>query len=150
MQDTKNWFETKILPWSPEELPVFLIEKSQPDRFTNDIIVRRHAVEQWLHWLKENSPLQGYRDIVIDRERLQKLPEDGPLIGLRSIDEEPESFTMFRDFEVKTEEDQFNDNDGNPASDSGCLIPPSKMPSEKEKMQKTVENLVESMLFNPF
>ena len=130
------------MPWTPQELPVFVIENAESGQITKDMIVRRELVERWLMWLKLNSPLKKYQNIKIYNSRLASLPENGPLKGLRSIDREPETTTLFRDTDTSNEEEHVKDNDGNPASNSLCSIPPTEIPTESSQRERILEHLI--------
>ena len=52
---------------------------------TIDLKVRRRHIEVWLRWLKANSPIPGYRNLVISQANLDLLPVDGT-IALKEID----------------------------------------------------------------
>ncbi|KJK73873.1 hypothetical protein H634G_10851 [Metarhizium anisopliae BRIP 53293] len=47
-------------------------------QFTRDFRVRRSCLLIWLHYLQRHHP--GYRDIVVNENRLQRLPRDGSIV----------------------------------------------------------------------
>ncbi|XP_044721877.1 ATP-dependent DNA helicase PIF1 [Hirsutella rhossiliensis] len=47
-------------------------------QFARDFRVRRSCLLTWLHYLRRHHP--GYRDIVVSRDRLQRLPLDGSIV----------------------------------------------------------------------
>ena len=73
-----------ILPRLPAEVDIVRVRRQGKDDTHKDVRVRRHRIEGALHWLKENNP--AYSDIVIDRSRLQNLPEDGELPNVRTVE----------------------------------------------------------------
>ena len=73
-----------ILPRLPAEVDVIRVRRQGKDDTHKDFRVRRHHVERALRWLKEYNP--AYSDIVIDRARLENLPEDGELPNLRTVE----------------------------------------------------------------
>lgn len=69
------------LPLLPPDLDVIILrpanETNQPHmtrQFRHDFHVRQSAIRQWLLFLKQQHP--GYRDILIDEDRLSQLPVD--------------------------------------------------------------------------
>jgi len=79
------------LPRDPSSLDLLIVRRYSEDGSNfRDFHVRRGKVMQALRWLKENNKL--YRDIVIDDETLQSLPENG------SIAEKLPQFTDDRNY----------------------------------------------------
>lgn len=81
------------LPRLPGELDVILVRPSnfnpeQPQvarQFGRDFWVRRSSVRAWLDFLVAHHP--GYRDVVVDQDRLSRLPEDGSVADQLAIEE---------------------------------------------------------------
>ena len=70
------------MPRSPSSLDILVVQResaNDPSAF-RDFIVRRGKVGRALIWLKENNPY--YRDIIIDDEILQSLPENGSIVNI--------------------------------------------------------------------
>ncbi|KAK8913490.1 hypothetical protein VCV18_011496 [Metarhizium anisopliae] len=74
------------LPVVPEDLDIVLIRPPMMDgdprlqqQFARDFRVRRSCLLIWLRYLQRHHP--GYRDIVVNENRLQRLPVDGSIIG---------------------------------------------------------------------
>ncbi|CZR49932.1 uncharacterized protein FPRO_16137 [Fusarium proliferatum ET1] len=70
------------LPLLPRELDVIVLrprnQTAQPHmirQFRGQFRVRQGHIRQWLEFLRANHP--GYREIVIDEEHLNHLPQDG-------------------------------------------------------------------------
>ncbi|KAJ2965409.1 hypothetical protein NQ176_g10632 [Zarea fungicola] len=73
------------LPLLPQELNTVLLRPANTSshanlsrQFTRQFRVRRNAVMVWLDYLRHHHP--GYRCVVIDKERLSQLPEDGNVV----------------------------------------------------------------------
>ena len=77
-----------ILPRIGPEVPVVVIRKKGTKGVSQDLKVRRQVVTLWLNWLKTNSPIPGYRNLTISVERLNTLPESGPMEGLCVLETE--------------------------------------------------------------
>ena len=67
----------KILPKLRAELAVIKVRRKNADDICQDFKVRRHVVQNALHWLKPNN--KAYKDIEISQKRLDLLPEDGDI-----------------------------------------------------------------------
>lgn len=72
------------LPQLPENIDVLILKPSNTNtsnrlqrQFSHDHHVRRRCILQWLRYLKDNHP--GYRDVEIDFQALNQLPEDGDI-----------------------------------------------------------------------
>ena len=82
------------LPLLPGEVDIILLRPSNTDSDDRLIRVRRHAIETWLHFLRENHP--GYSGITISSDRIQNLPDDSSVIDdilTQSTDPDPNSST---------------------------------------------------------
>ena len=132
------------MPRLPSEVPIVIVQRrNSATAKTNDFRVRRHFVEFWLHWLKKHSPLKGYKDLNICQDRINQLPVDGVLDGLRTIDTDDTDFStrmLARDYE--NQEDQGADIDGNPATNSTVPLPPSHVQSENQSINILLEKCI--------
>lgn len=111
---------------------------------TNDLRVRRLHVEKWLRWLKANSPLIGYKNLIICDDRLKDLPQNGYLDGLRVIetDSEVEEIALHRDNADNIDNvELFDDTDGNPTSDSGVPLPAESILSETDAINNIFNSI---------
>src|SRR5215212_2921579 len=73
---------TKTLPRQPSSLDVLVVRRqtaNEPTAF-RDFIVRREKVARALLWLKKHNGY--YKDITIDNEILQTLPENGSVFNI--------------------------------------------------------------------
>jgi len=78
----KNTTVFAKLPQLPRNIEVLVLKPSNTNsnnrlqrQFSRDHRVRRSCIYQWLVYLKANHP--GYRDVDIDTDTLNQLPEDG-------------------------------------------------------------------------
>ena len=91
-----------VLPHMPSDLPIVIFKASDRSDKNLDFKVRRHNVLQALIWLKSNNIL--YKDVQIDMQRIQKLPEDDYLnIANMVIDE---STSAINQYDCGTEDNQ--------------------------------------------
>ena len=67
----------KTLPLLPEEISVVVIKRRGSNGSFHSLHCRRHIVQKALQWLVEHAP--AYKDVIIDPERLAKLPVNGDL-----------------------------------------------------------------------
>ena len=82
-QDIQGFLDSNIA-----HLPYLTIRRHGTDNTHRDCTVRREKVLRAIMWLQANNPF--YADIAIDYESLQRLPEDGVLDDLPTV-EDPES-----------------------------------------------------------
>lgn len=75
------------LPRLAADIPIVIIRSPNHSNPANsiDLKVRRNHVEVWLRWLKANSSVPGYKNLVISKSNLDLLPDDG-LIELKEIE----------------------------------------------------------------
>ncbi|XP_028419285.1 uncharacterized protein LOC114545138 [Dendronephthya gigantea] len=71
------------LPAQVADLPVMIVRRQGADETHKDFTVRRHKVFEAISWLKTNNPF--FKDIEIDRDIIQRLPENGVPEELRYI-----------------------------------------------------------------
>ena len=71
------------LPRLPSELDVIIVRKEGASNSHRDFRVRRAVVLRALQWLIANN--KYYRNVHINAEALEILPEDGDLSGLHSV-----------------------------------------------------------------
>ena len=86
-QDVQSFLNR--LPSQVADLPVMVVRRHGADDTHKDFTVRRHRVLEALLWLKTNNPF--FKDIEIDRQVIQSLPENGVPDELRYVidDNEP-------------------------------------------------------------
>ena len=86
-QDVQSFLNR--LPSQVADLPVMVVRRHGADNTHKDFTVRRHKVLEALLWLKTNNPF--FKDIEIDRQVIQSLPENGVPDELRYVidDNEP-------------------------------------------------------------
>lgn len=134
-----------ILPRLPADVPIVIIQKRNAETgLTNDMRVRRVHVEMWLRWLKAHSPVAGYKNLKICDQRLAQLPVNGFLEGLRIIesDEVEVDIALHRDNADNIENpESYNDNDGNPSSDSGVPMPAESLISENNAITNILHSI---------
>ena len=129
-----------MLPKLPTEIGVVIIEKSNfHGQKTEDLRVRRHYVEAWLRFLKENSEVPGYRDMIISEDNLASLPVDDIPDNLPTIiDDDIESALPDRN---QIDEEPFLDTDSNPAADTAVFLPPNNLTTGLESIKKILDDL---------
>ena len=71
------------LPARVADLPVMIVRRHGADDTHRDFTVCRHRVLEALSWLKTNNPF--FKDIEIDRNLIQSLPENGVPEELRYV-----------------------------------------------------------------
>lgn len=119
------------MPRLSEDIPIIVVQTKGSSTGSRDLKVRRAHVLTWLRWLKENSVVPGYKNMQIDMGRVENLPEDGYVDGIRVIetDETFEHLGNTRDDNMETIPD---DDDINPLSDTGVPLPHENRQSEEE------------------
>ena len=80
-QDVQSFLNR--LPSQVADLPVMVVRRHGADDTHKDFTVRRHRVLEALLWLKTNNPF--FKDIEIDRQVIQSLPENGVPDELRYV-----------------------------------------------------------------
>ena len=73
------------LPRYAEDINVIIVKMKGNNDTCKDVLVRREKVEKALRWLIHNNPV--YKDIEINDDALQKLPDYGTPDGLNNIDQ---------------------------------------------------------------
>ncbi len=76
------------LPSRVVDLPVLIVRRHGAEDTHRDFTVRRHKVLEAVLWLKTNNPF--FKDIEIDRDVIQSLPENGIPDELRYVIDENE------------------------------------------------------------
>ena len=76
------------LPSRVADLPVLIVRRHGAEDTHRDFTVRRHKVLEAVLWLKTNNPF--FKDIEIDRDVIQSLPENGIPDELRYVIDEDE------------------------------------------------------------
>jgi hypothetical protein len=82
-QDITPMAQRMTLPHREQDLPIVIVRKARVDGQVTKFNIRRVYIQVWLNWLKRNSPLEAFRNININRELINNLPENGPLPNLR-------------------------------------------------------------------
>ena len=119
------------LPRLPSELDVIIVRKQGAADSHRDFRVRRAVVLRALQWLLANN--KYYRNVCINRDALDLLPEDGNLSGLQSV-------TLDSTNEVTGSLDtQDEDNDPYSAHLSGSFVPNA---TQRRTEQETVRQSV--------
>ena len=72
------------LPRVPSELDVLVVRKDS-EQSHRDFRVRRSVVQEALTWLLENNRHYRANAIRLNEEALQRLPQDGNLTDMRSL-----------------------------------------------------------------
>lgn len=108
------------LPCNIKDLPILIVRRHGSENTHTDFRVRREKVLSALQWLKANNPC--YKDITIDHDALQLLPEDGIPPELLTVDEQEE--------ESSAQEDSANEDNGH---DSHSFLPlPTRQSTESD------------------
>ncbi len=114
------------LPCNVRDLPILIVRRHGAENTHTDFRVRRERVLFALQWLKANNPC--YKDITIDHNALQHLPEDGIPPELLSVDE-PEEQSC-------TQVDSTDDDNGH---DSHSFLPlPTRQSTEDDAIRSAV------------
>ena len=125
-QDVQSFLDR--LPCHVAQLPILVIRRHGSDHTHADFRVWRDKVMRALQWLQQNNPY--YKDITIDHEALQTLPEDGIPLELLTIEEDGE------------EEAVDDDSESRSSSDSHSFLPlPRKEPTEDSAIRSTVNDI---------
>lgn len=128
------------MPRLPSEINIVIIEHRQDPNsaVTQDLRVRRHYVQRWLAYLKLNSEVPGYRNMILSDENLAALPEDGVPVDLPTVIDPNLDLNVY----VRDENEQnLEDNDDNPASDTGVYFPPNDLAVGTRALEEIFEGL---------
>lgn len=142
------------LPRLPSELPLVIIKKKLHSGGTSDLKVRRSVVLLWLEYLKKNSIVPGYQKITICYDRIQNLPVEGELEGIKELETEKELNTQNLHASNQNEiinelmcTDIPHDKEAHDSlvedfsSHSGVVIPPANLTSESSEINMFTEGL---------
>jgi hypothetical protein len=114
-KEVVEMLEGQMMPNPPASLASALVitfvgsMSLEKDWLKSTFRIRRHCVHEALMWLKRNNAL--YKDIRIDEERLQVLPEDGvpeELVSLIRHEVESDVVEKEREGYTASKEDRFN------------------------------------------
>ena len=83
-QDIKSFLNR--LPSHVSDLPILVVRRHGMDNSHRDFTVRRHQVLEAVLWLKTNNPY--FKDVEIDQEAIESLPENGIPSDLRYVESE--------------------------------------------------------------
>ena len=117
----------RIFPKLPTEIKIIRVRKQGKNDSSKDFRVRRRMVESALKWLKANNP--AFSDIEISIQRLNRLPVDGQLDDLETVEFPPD--TVHLD-DKGPAEDQFGPAIIGRESASGVLIAEPPVNIEEE------------------
>ena len=126
------------LPRLPRDVNVIIIEKSDGQGgYSEDLRVRRHHIEVWLNYLRENSRVPEYRNLRISQANLDSLPVDGVPDDLRRIvDDNIDVEEPLRD----PDSDEIDLNNI-PSVNTGVCIPPNQLPTQEEAIEAILNGL---------
>ena len=115
------------LPRLPSQLDILLVRKEGSDNTHCDFRVRKLVVLRALKWLKQHNKF--YRNIEINQDALDQLPEDGSLSSLREVEMDADD-----ELELQTTDDPN-------IQDSASFVPVvvRKM-TEEESIRKSVQD----------
>ena len=124
----------QILPKLPHEINVLKVRRQGKNDSVKEFRVRRYTIQSALQWLKSNNP--AYSDIIINEERLNKLPvNDG--LDFNNINVNP--------YETSHDEgpapEQLNSDEVSGESDS-CVLLPEPSINIRDEVEKVVEEVV--------
>ena len=74
----------QILPRLPSDINIICVRKTGRNETSKDFKIRRCVVQRALEWLQTNN--HAYQDILISKERLSNLPEDGELQDIQIVE----------------------------------------------------------------
>lgn len=132
-----------MLPRLPSEINVVVIEKpNSRTHVTEDLRVRRHYVEAWLRFLKANSQVPGYQNMVISQANIDSLPADGVPTDLPTLVDENIDFVDQLRVDPEDADFPFVDVDANPATDTGVFLPPNNLATGIGMIENVVESLI--------
>ena len=80
-QDIQSFLNS--LPSQASDLPVLVVRRHGVENAHRDFTVRQHRVLEGVVWLTMNNPY--FKDVDIDREEINCLPENGIPNGLRFV-----------------------------------------------------------------
>ena len=125
-QDVQGFLDR--LPCRVSELPIFVLRRHGTENTHVDFHVCRDKVLTALQWLQKNNRM--YKDIIIDENLLQMLPENGIPTELLSLeDNTEEAFCEDVDSELES------------SADSHSFLPnPKKEPTEDTAIRSIINN----------
>ena len=167
-----------ILPRLAEDVSIVIIRKRNASTgVSQDLKVRRNVVLLWLTWLKANSPVPGYKNLEISQERIDSLPDNDEMPGIRVIetDDDPEIELDLPVFDQNQETETINglvsalsshsihdedvspltsthgdiEDDGNPATESGVTIPVQSVSDEANSVIDALNMLSDHIPYPP-
>ena len=119
-QDIESFLQK--LPARVAELPVLVVRRHGADDSHKDFTVRRHRVLEAILWLKTNNPF--YKDVEVDQDAIQSLPENGIPQGLRFVSDSCEEVLYENEGPPQEPEtDVLTELDDESLSDNGSFIP---------------------------
>jgi hypothetical protein len=117
------------LPCSVSDLPILVIRRHGAENTHTDFRVRRERILSALKWLKLNNPC--YKDITIDHDALQLLPEDGIPPELLTVDEEEDQVEHSHQSDTSEEDN---------SHDSSSFLPlPTRQVTEDDAIRAAVD-----------
>ena len=124
-QDIHGFLQT--LPRSVADLPILIIRRAGTDNTYFDFHVRRDKILTALQWLKANNPC--YRDITIDHDILQSLPQNGIPTELMTVEEEA----------LSCEQQDMHSSEEHNGCDSHSFLPlPNKQSTDDMAIRNTI------------
>ena len=118
------------LPRVPSELDVLVVRKDS-EQSHRDFRVRRSVVQEALTWLLENNRYYRANAIRLNEDSLQRLPQDGNLTDMRSL-QLGESST----YQCEPSEDLYG------AHLSTLFVPnPTQQRTQQETVQQSIQDL---------
>ena len=118
------------LPRVPSELDVLVVRKDS-EQSHRDFRVRRSVVQEALTWLLENNRYYRANAIRLNEDALQRLPQDGNLTDMRSL-QLGESST----YQCEPSEDLYG------AHLSTSFVPnPTQQRTQQETVQQSIQDL---------
>ena len=120
------------LPRYPKDLSVIIVKMKGKDNSYKDLTVRRQNVADALHWLLNNN--QHYRDVVVNQNSLNYLPENGVPQDLLTVEtESDDTDSSYLNFSPQNDEDIVY----NEQTEMNSFLPiPQCQPQEIEAVQQ--------------
>ena len=93
------------LPRYPKDVPFVIVSMRGKGNTCKEVIVRRQKVENALQWLSLHNP--QYKDIEINRDALNSLPENGTPADVVTLEANPDNVDQDSptDTELETDSD---------------------------------------------
>ena len=134
-QDVKEL--AKSLPRYPKDIPFILVKMTGKYNSCKQVTVRRHNIQEALHWLTLHNP--QYSDVTIDQHALNCLPENGIPSDLPTFETKNDDKNSDQDSLIETELESDSDVVYNKDTQTSSFLPfQHNGKQEKEEIQEEI------------